>query len=207
MQTKRRTRDCVPAKNTARFAATPLALLATIVLSSFVVFGAMPASAQLVDENEMVVAIRSGDLAQVEEAFLAGLSPNERSSRGVPALIEAVRAGKRDIVALMLERKARVNATARRDGLTALEESVRINRPDLAQMLIDAGADVDKTGKDGQTPMMLAAKLGHTNVVQVLIDADAYLNDTDPTGRTPLELAQERRHRHTVELLIAAGAE
>ncbi|GAA6156164.1 ankyrin repeat domain-containing protein [Pyruvatibacter sp. HU-CL02332] len=200
MQTKRRTRDCVSAK-------TPVTILATLVLSVFVALAATPASAQLVDENEMVVAIRSGDLAQVEEAFLAGLSANERSIRGLPALIEAVRTGKREIVELMLERKARVNVPGRREGVTALEESVRINRPDLAQILIDAGADVDKTGKNGQTPLMLAAKLGHANVVQVLIDADAYLNDTDPTGRTPLELAQERRHRHTVELLIAAGAE
>lgn len=200
MQTKRRTRDCVSGK-------TPAKMLATFVLSVLVAFAATPASAQLVDENEMVVAIRSGDLAQVEEAFLAGLSANERSIKGVPALIEAVRAGRREVVALMLERKARVNATAKRDGLTALEEAVRINRPDLAQMLIDGGADVDKSGKDGQTPLMLAAKLGHTNVVQVLIDADAYLNDTDPTGRTPLELARERRHRQTVELLMAAGAE
>lgn len=200
MQTKRRTRDCVSGK-------TPATMLATFVLSVLVAFAATPASAQLVDENEMVVAIRSGDLAQVEEAFLAGLSANERSIKGVPALIEAVRTGKREIVALMLERKARVNVPGRREGLTALEESVRINRPDIAQMLIDAGADVDKTGKNGQTPLMLAAKLGHANVVQVLIDAGAYLNDTDPTGRTPLELARERRHRHTVELLMAAGAE
>jgi ankyrin repeat protein len=200
MQTKRRTRDCVSGK-------TPAKMLATFVLSVLVAFAATPASAQLVDENEMVVAIRSGDLAQVEEAFLAGLSANERSIKGVPALIEAVRTGKREIVALMLERKARVNVPGRREGLTALEESVRINRPDIAQMLIDAGADVDKTGKNGQTPLMLAAKLGHANVVQVLIDAGAYLNDTDPTGRTPLELARERRHRHTVELLMAAGAE
>ena len=203
MQTKRRTRNCVhPAKDllAVLFAATAFLLSAMVLVPA-------PAHAQLVNENQMVEAIRNGDIADVEEAFLAGLSANERSIRGVPALIEAVAAGKRNIVALLLERGARVNVSARRDGLTALEQAVRSNRADLAQMLIDAGADVDKTGKDGQTPLMVAAKLGNAGIVQVLIDAGAYLNDTDATGRTPLTLAEERRHKQTVELLRAAGAE
>jgi len=205
MQTKRRTRHCVP--TTSRNARALVALAAAFVLSGFVAIAPLPANAQLVPENDMVLAIRGGDVAQVEEQFLAGLTANERSIRGEPALIEAVRAGKRNIVALLLERGARVNVSGKRDGLTALEEATRGNRADIAQMLIDAGADVDKTGKDGQTPLMLAAKLGHANIVQVLIDADAYLNDTDATGRTPLTLARERRHKLTVELLMAAGAE
>ncbi len=205
MQTKRRTRECVSTATTSAGALPALAV--AFVLSVYMVFAPAPASAQLVAENDMVLAIRSGEVAQVEEQFLAGLTANERSIRGVPALIEAVRAGKRNIVALLLDRGARVNVPAKRDGLTALEEATRANRSDIAQMLIDAGADVDKTGRDGQTPLMLAAKLGYANIVQLLIEAGAYLNDTDATGRTPLTLAQERRHKLTVDLLVAAGAE
>lgn len=205
MQTKRRTRNFVP--QAPGSADTIYSMMAALILSALVFFTPAPAQAQLFAESDLVLAIRSGELEQVEEQFLAGVNANERSQRGEPALIEAVRVGSRQIVALMLERGARVNASAKRDGLTALEESVRLDHPDIARMLIDAGADVDKTGKDGQTPLMLAAKLGRTNIVQLLIEADAYLNDTDATGRTPLTLAEERRHKATVELLMAAGAE
>ncbi|MGD1934855.1 MAG: ankyrin repeat domain-containing protein [Candidatus Phaeomarinobacter sp.] len=205
MQTKRRTRDCV--HSAQGMAAKTFSAVAAFALVASLVFAPFPSAAQLVDENELVEAIRDGDVADVEEAFLAGLNANERSIKGVPALIEAVRTGKRSIVELLLDRGARVNIPGRRDGVTALEEAARIDRPDIAQILIDAGADVDKTGKQGQTPLMVAATLGHTAIVQVLIDADAYLNDTDSTGRTPLTLAEERRHKQTVELLRSAGAE
>jgi len=166
-----------------------------------------PATAQLFVDDPIILAIRDGDITEVEAAFLAGQTANERSFRGVPALTVAVGTGNTQIVQLLLSRGARVNATSSRDGQTALEEAVRINRTDIVQILIDAGADVDKPGTNGQTPLMLAAQLGHTNVVKVLIDADAYLNDTDRTGRTPLDLAKERRHAHTAAVLEAAGAE
>ncbi len=200
MQTKRRTHK----SNQSRPGTAVIVALTFIASALFV---SAPASAQLVAENDMIIAVRSGDVARVEEQFLAGLSANERSIRTVPALIEAVTAGSKDVVALLLERGARVNTTPIRANQTALEAAVRINRMDIAQLLIDAGADVDKAGTDNETPLMIAAKLGHTNMVQLLIDAGAYLNDTDNTGRTPLMLAVERRHRSTVEVLEAAGAQ
>ncbi len=165
------------------------------------------ATAQIVAENPLVIAVESGDIAAVEQELLAGLSANERSIRGVPALVVAARVADVRMVEFLLERGARVDVPARKDGMTALAEAAERGRADIAQVLIDAGADPDKWTKNGDTPMLIAARRGHAGVVEVLIAAGAYVNDTDRTGRTPLMLAEERNHQQVTRLLRDAGAE
>lgn len=204
MQTKRRTRTCVlpsPFSTNGRAAFFAAAIAVLMVLSP------NQGQAQLLGENELVEGVKDGDIPAVEEALLSGLPATERSARGTPILILAIRTGKKKMVELLLERGARVNVADNRTRVTPIEEATRTNRPDLVKLLIKEGADVEKSGTDGETPVMIAAKLGHTAVLELFIAEDAYLNDTDRTGRTPLMLAQERRHKDTVAVLMAAGAE
>lgn len=76
--------------------------------------------------------------------------------------------------------------------------------------LIQAGADLNKTNKDGHTPLIVASKLGHVDVVRELIKAGADLNKAgNKYGHTPLlfasvELSED--HMDIVRELIKAGA-
>ena len=53
-------------------------------------------------------------------------------------------------------------------------------------MLLDKGADINSTGKDGLTPLSGASKRGHEAVVKLLLDKGVDINTTDKDGWTPL---------------------
>ena len=60
-----------------------------------------------------------------------------------------------------------------------------------ARVLLEAGADVNKstTGGDGDTPLTLASGRGRVEAVRVLLEAGADVNKRRSDGRTPLYLA------------------
>ena len=54
-----------------------------------------------------------------------------------------------------------------------------MGRQEVVKVLLEAGADVDKAGEDGVTPLMLAVAGDHEAVVKVLLDAGADVNLAD----------------------------
>jgi KN motif and ankyrin repeat domain-containing protein len=65
-------------------------------------------------------------------------------------------------------------------GQTALMLAVSHGKLDLAQMLIDAGADVNVQDEDGSTALMCASEHGHIDIVKLLLaqpDCDVTLTD------------------------------
>ncbi|OBT60034.1 hypothetical protein VE03_10368 [Pseudogymnoascus sp. 23342-1-I1] len=73
---------------------------------------------------------------------------------------------------------------------------------DVMVALLDAGAMVDKTGKDGMTAIHHAARNGQqTNFVRRLLEADALRNKPDSYGRVAFHYAAEGGDVETFELL------
>lgn len=77
--------------------------------------------------------------------------------------------------------------------------------PERVRILLEAGANVNATDKDGWTPLMIAAAAGNTITVHVLVDAGADV-DASAQGQTASMLAAENRHFEIVELLERARA-
>lgn len=61
---------------------------------------------------------------------------------------------------------------------------------DIAKILVEAGADVNKKNNVGTTPLIEAAIRGETKCAKLLIDAGADLSLRDNKGFTALELAK-----------------
>lgn len=59
------------------------------------------------------------------------------------------------------------------------------------QMILDAGADIDKKDMVGNTALAHAAKSGNANCVQALLEAGSHkhINNSNTLGQTPLMLA------------------
>ena len=119
------------------------------------------------------------------------------------ALITAVR--DKDIVECRRLLSAGVNPDeAGKSGLTALIWALFMTHWDIAEVLLDAKADVNAVSDDGTTALMTA---GEDGMVRALIDAKAKINAANCHGRTALMQAALHNHAEKVKMLISAGAD
>lgn len=107
--------------------------------------------------------------------------------------------------------------------LTPLMFATREGNLEMAQLLIEAGADLDTVSADGKTALALAIFNGHYEVASFLIDSGVDVNQADAQRFTPLFWAVDRRNMELatnglpwtitadplplIEKLLAAGAD
>jgi hypothetical protein len=143
--------------------------------------------------------------------FANSIAPamNLNNSAAGEQLIEAVAHKDLKEVQRLIEAKADVNYVKKYDELaTALIYAARINSDSIAQILIDAQADVNlSAGYGGSTPLHNAASYNNFAVAQLLIKNQADVNSIEPDGSTPLMWASARSSVKMVRMLIQAKAD
>ena len=90
--------------------------------------------------------------------------------------------------------------------ITPLVDAGWGGHPEAIQFVLDRGADVNKSGKFGETALMMAAYCGYDDSVELLLSRGADMNTTDRNGNTALSFAKQREHQTTIDLLRRAGA-
>ena len=89
---------------------------------------------------------------------------------------------------------------------TALAYAARNNFPAGVEVLLKAGAGVDKTIREGRTALTDASFRGYDEVVALLLKFGASINQTKDSGATALYLAAHEGHDKVIEMLIEHGA-
>jgi len=87
-----------------------------------------------------------------------------------------------------------------------LLQAARDGNAELAIMLVKSGADVRRTGVQGETALHWAAFHGLRGLARVLIVKGASVNARVHNGNTPLHQAAYNGHLEVVVLLVAHGA-
>lgn len=90
---------------------------------------------------------------------------------------------------------------------TALHEAAQMNRAEIAELLLQNGAEANGVGINGYSPLHLAARSGCDDVIKVLLAHKANVNAADQDGNTPLWHAAAGGHTNTIVLLLANGAD
>ena len=121
-------------------------------------------------------------------------------------LFDAVKAGDAAAAEKLLADGVDVR-TAEVDGTTALHWAAHHDRPEIAGLLLDAGAAVDAANRYGVTPLALASVNGSTQMIARLLEAGADPNLPNPEGETPLMTAARTGNARSIEALIKHGAE
>jgi ankyrin repeat protein len=127
--------------------------------------------------------------------------------RGTP-LHYAAFCGLRNLVkVLVTEQLQDVNSQRFDDGLTALHLVSRPGHVEVAQFLVEHGANATARDKNGQTPLHEAAEWGHIELAQFLVQHGADGTAQDEYRRTPLHRASSRGHIELAQFLVQHGAD
>ena len=120
-------------------------------------------------------------------------------------LLVAARNADAEGVKKSLDRGAMPNSRNRL-GKTSLYISIEKNRIDIANMLIDAGADVHLPSLEKVTPLIAASYAGSLPLVDLLLKQGAKHEPTDRLHKSALVYAAGMGHSTVVERLLQAGA-
>jgi ankyrin repeat protein len=92
-------------------------------------------------------------------------------------------------------------------NVTALLFASWAGHTDIAETLLEAGAEPDRGSLNGKTPLAAAAGYGHPNTVEALLEAGADPNASQEDSGPPLGFALEGGHPDIAERLLSAGAD
>ena len=141
-------------------------------------------------------AVREGDLEATKQLIEKenGVDINTEKIGSQSAILVAARKGHIDIVKLLLENGADVNAKSSDSltwfsGWTPLISACENGHFETAKLLIENGADVNASSKSGWTALMSAARGGYFNIVELLVENGADVNAINEIGWTPVRVA------------------
>lgn len=155
-------------------------------------------------ETPLIRAAEECGFEVVKRMIELGANVNAQSETGLTALGKA---RTREIAQLLLDAGAKVN----NDGpnTTLMFACDEPDRPEVVELLIARGADVNAKNGRGVSPILFAAVHDCAGAVKVLLAHGANVNDRDRLGRTPLISAARAAGESTATLaaLLDCGAD
>ena len=162
------------------------------------------------------VAAGMGSLENAQALLDMDANVNAIQSAGASALNIAVSVGNVEMAELLLKKGADANLGDKlgfspMHNLVAATGKTMLLTPDQAVNLVDsllaAGADVDASTTEGDTPLAWACEFGAIELVKLFIEKGADVNATGAQNFTALHRATLAQHIDLVTLLIEAGAD
>jgi ankyrin repeat protein len=192
-----------------RYGVTPIALAcengSAAIVDRLIKAGVSADSTDPFGETALHTCARTGNPAAVKVLLAHGASVDPVEAwRGQTPLMWAAAEGHTEVMKLLIEAGADVNARSRiikwerqrtdepRDkwlppgGLTPLLLAAREGRTESVRVLLDAGADINIADPDRHTALTLALINGHLDVAALLIERGIDVNLADKVGRTAL---------------------
>ena len=141
---------------------------------------------------------RQPDITQLLVAKSPGLSIHEAAATGE---FETVKR-------LLQEDQTAVNALSP-DGFSPLGLACFFNHPEIAQLLIENGADVNAASQNQMrvSPIHSAVAARNTPLVKLLLDQNADINATQTGGYTALHAAAQNGDEELIKLLLEQRAD
>jgi ankyrin repeat protein len=110
-----------------------------------------------------------------------------------PQFLDAVESGNVDGVKQIIDEGLNVNVL--RDGVTPLMIATSKGQTEIAEVILQAGVNINAKSDDGETALHKAAfDQEETGVVQLLMESGIDIDAKNKAGKTALNLAEEKKH-------------
>ncbi|MCE9508301.1 MAG: ankyrin repeat domain-containing protein [Alphaproteobacteria bacterium] len=142
---------------------------------------------------ELFRAVEAGNPAAVRALLAQDAALNiSIGSGGDTALLRALKNKNPEIVKMLLDKGADVNARDNEDTpLLIWAMLCAQNNVQIVELFLSRGADINAKDRNGATPLMFAVNWGYTEVVRLLVERGADLSLKNKAGETALSLAEE----------------
>jgi tankyrase len=127
--------------------------------------------------------------------------------RGDSALLDAAKKGNLTRVQKLLTPENINCRDSQGRNSTPLHLAAGYNNLEVAEFLLENGADVNAQDKGGLIPLHNASSYGHLDIAALLIRYSTVVNATDKWGFTPLHEAAQKGRTQLCALLLAHGAD
>ena len=148
------------------------------------------------------------DIDAVRSLLREGAAVNVAQSDGMTALHWAAELGNVELVRLLVDAGADLEAPTRIGDLTPLHIGAEVGQSGTVRALLEAGANAESRNANGSAPLHFAAMSGSVEAVVALADYGADVNLREAKwGQTPLMFAASRNRVSAIEALINRGGD
>ena len=154
------------------------------------------------NDRNLFQAATYGDIANVRKYLDLGANIDVKDYRGLTSLQIACARGHLDVVRLLLERGANIEAAGGSNGQTALILASLEGRLNIVKELLDRGANIEAAeNMYGWNSLMLASSRGYPIVVKELVDRGANIFAKNVAGVTARQAAERNGFSEVAEFL------
>lgn len=163
-------------------------------------YGADPNRINGNDDTPLDSAVWFSQVNTVKFLLEHGADVNTGYKR-MSTLHSAVTQGKQEIIRILLDNGANVDALTKLDQ-TPLRMATEEGNLGVIETLLEHGADVNTRDRGGITPLDIAVSNSNVEAVRFLLDHGANVNAADIRGRTPLHRAVVVGSHEIIRILL-----
>ena len=154
--------------------------------------------------DDFFVAIKRDDSGEVKALLARGFDANTVNPQGQYGLYLALQEPSFEVAEVLMNWPATNLNAVNSKGESPLMLAALKGYKDIAEKLLEKGADANKTG---WTPLHYAASNSHLEIISILFENNAYIDAESPNGTTPLMMAAMYGTSEAVNLLLQEGAD
>jgi uncharacterized protein len=123
------------------------------------------------------------------------------------SLFEAIRAGQTSDVRKLIEQNPELANQSDERGFTPLIMAAYMGQKEIAELLLEMGADIDGLDAVGSSALMGVSFKGDIEIASMLIEKGANIHVENQRGETALSFAKNYQQTEIEAMLVEAGME
>lgn len=160
----------------------------------------------MLPEYQLIQAIKSGCLADFNEAVSRGATVGAKDFDRRSVLEVAMQRGRTDLARRLIRNGADPNGAIGKRGDRLIHRAAQTGNIGFLIVLLESGVDANSSGVRRRTPLHMVTKGGYEFMAVGLLGAGGNPDSTDNQGNTPLHIAAETGQFPLVRLFLKYNA-